>query len=138
EPVPVAGEDLQRLGCHVPQRDRRLVERGRGAGVLEHLLVGEEPEQLAAARGGRELLGRGDVPVPQLPGTLDEVARRALARLGRVGLRVVGPGALLALRVPPVLAAAEADLDPGLLQVLTGDLALVPAVLDVRAEGRRR
>src|SRR5690606_2457923 len=94
---------------HVDQRHLGLVEVALAlVALLEHLLVREQAEQLAPARV-RETVGIAHVRVPEVLRALDEVARRALALLGRVLRRVVLPRARLARREPPVLAAAEDD-----------------------------
>ena len=140
EAVAVLAEDVERLGRHLGQRDGRARRGRRG------------PPRGARTsprwRTGRAAWGRapcvsagavGHVAVAELLGAVDEVALVALARLGRVGRRVVGQRAGVALRVPVVLAAAEDHVGLGALEVLARDLALLRAVGDVRGvRGGRR
>jgi hypothetical protein len=107
EAVAILGQDVERLGRHIGQRHDGVVDVAVALlAMLEHLLVGEQPQQLGPA-GALQLGGVRDVAVAELLRSLDEVAAIALALLARVGRRVVGVGARVPGRIPVVLAAAD-------------------------------
>jgi S-DNA-T family DNA segregation ATPase FtsK/SpoIIIE len=84
-----------------------------------------------------QFAGRADTLVPLLLRQIDQIALGALADLRTLGAWPIGPAALVAGRVPPVLATAENDVDLGVLDDLSGDLTLVSPIGDVCGEGGR-
>jgi len=104
--------------------------------MLEHLLVREQPEHRPLPHPV-QFAGRADTLVPLLLRQIDQIALGALADLRTLGAWPIGPAALVAGRVPPVLATAENDVDLGVLDDLSGDLTLVSPIGDVCGEGGR-
>jgi hypothetical protein len=138
EALAILGEHVERFDRHVAQRHHRLVQVALALDALiEHLLVGEQPEQLVAL-GGAQPVGASDVLVAEILRPRDQVALGALALLRGVLRRHVLVGARAPRRRPPVLASAQDHVGAALLEVLARDLALVAAVGHLRTEGRRR